>query len=332
MDTLLDILGLVVGIIVLAKSADVFVDGAASLARRCGLSPLLVGMIVVGFGTSFPEMTVSVIAAAKGSPEIALGNVYGSNIANICLILGLTALLSPIAVTKGMLKREIPVLIVICLLCGWLISDKDITRLDAGLMLLIFLGFLINNIIAEKRHAKESAANEEEEQKELSSLRKSLLQIIFGLGFLIGSSQLLVDCAVDLAILLGIPELVVGLTVVAIGTSLPELASSIAAIRKHEHDLALGNIVGSNFFNALIVVGLAGIVRPMSFVGKPGTNPISDVFYRDFPVMMAVTFLLMLFCIPWKRGSQAIINRAEGALLLLVYVAYTALLVSSSLK
>lgn len=321
----LSILGIVVALAVLAWSADVFVEGAASLARRCGLSPLLVGMLVIGFGTSLPELMVSLLSSLEGNPCISLGNAYGSNIANICLILGLTAVLCPITVGKGVLKRELPVLLFITFACGAMLLDGGISRLDSALMLALFFGFLINNIFVEKRNGGCDASSASEESS-VDSVFKSMLKIVLGLALVICSSHILVKCAVCVATKLGVPDLVVGLTVVAVGTSIPELASSIAAIRRREHDLALGNIVGSNFFNTLAVVGLAGIVKPMD--GGADTSSIRMALVRDFPVMTFVTVMLLLFCIPFKRGRPAVVFRSEGVALLLIYAAYIAFLVA----
>lgn len=323
----LSLLGLVVGLTILAKSADVFVDGSASLATRCGLSPLLVGMIVVGFGTSMPELTVSFLAALAGNPCIALGNAYGSNIANICLILGLTAAICPIVVGPNVLKREIPVLIGITIISGLLIMNGVISRVDALIMLIVFFIVLTGNILHEKANPQPA---EETKVEETVSLGKSLIKIVFGLLFLVASSQVLVKCAVYIAGALGVPDLVVGLTIVAIGTSLPELASSLAAIRRREHDLAIGNIVGSNFFNTLAVVGLAGVTKPM--VLESDSESIHMVLIRDYPLMIAVTIFLFLVCIPYRRGRQAVINRLEGVFLLLIYAGYLTYLVLESVS
>ena len=334
MEIILSLLGLAVGIALLVWSADVFVDGSAAFAKRCGMSSLLIGMIIIGFGTSMPEMLVSVLAALEGSPSIALGNAYGSNTANIGLILGLTAALSPVAVAKGVLRRELPVLIAITLVCGALLMDGTISRLDAVIMLVLFAGFLVNNIVRETK-APENGEGEGESEGEGGaakniSLKKSILMILVGLILLVVSSRLLVVCSVRIASALGVPDLVIGLTIVAIGTSLPELASSLAAIKKNEHDLALGNIVGSNFFNTLAVVGLACVITPMtSGVGK---DAVAAILHRDYPVLIAMTLFLLLCCIPLKKGTQAKIYRSEGILLLSAFIVYLGWLVYASMK
>lgn len=332
MEIILSLLGLAAGIALLVWSADVFVDGSAAFAKRCGMSSLLIGMIIIGFGTSMPEMLVSVLAAVEGSPSIALGNAYGSNTANIGLILGLTAAIAPIAVAKGVLRRELPVLIAITLICGALLLDGAISRLDAVIMLVLFAGFLVNNILREAKAPEEGEGEGEGEgwTAKNISLKKSILMILAGLTMLVVSSRLLVVCAVRIASALGVPDLVIGLTIVAIGTSLPELASSLAAIKKNEHDLALGNIVGSNFFNTLAVVGLACVISPMT--ADVGKDAVLAILHRDYPVVIAMTFFLLLCCIPLKKGKQAKIYRSEGILLLSAFIVYLGWLVYASMK
>ena len=327
MDLLLDFLGLAAGIAVLVWSADIFVGGSAALARRCGMSSLLIGMVVIGFGTSMPEMLVSVLAAAERSPSIALGNAYGSNTANIGLILGLTAALAPVAVAKSVLKRELPILIGVTLISYLLLFNGKITRLEAATMLVLFIGVMGFNIYTGKRQAEET---ETDADAKPVTLGKSLLMVAGGLVMLVGSSRLLVLCAIGIARFLGIPDLIIGLTVVAVGTSLPELASSLAAVRKREHDMVLGNIIGSNLFNTLAVVGLACVITPMT----DGTDreAVHAVIVRDFPTVAFMTLSLLLVCIPWKRGTKAIVNRMEGTFLLLVYLAYVGWLVRDALQ
>ena len=327
MDLLLDFLGLAAGIAMLVWSADVFVGGSAALARRCGMSSLLIGMVVIGFGTSMPEMLVSVLAAAERSPSIALGNAYGSNTANIGLILGLTAALAPVAVAKSILKRELPILIGVTLIGYLLLFNGKITRSEAAIMLVVFVGVTCFNIYTGKRQEEE---NDDDADVKPVSLGKALLMVVGGLILLVGSSRLLVVCAIGIARFLGVPDLIIGLTVVAVGTSLPELASSLAAVRKREHDMVLGNIIGSNLFNTLAVVGLACVITPMT----DGTDleAVHTVIVRDFPTVAVMTLSLLLVCIPWKRGTKAILNRPAGAFLLLMYLAYVGWLVRDALQ
>lgn len=312
--------GLIVGLALLAWSADVFVDNAARLARRCGLSPFVVGMFVIGFGTSLPEMMVSFLSALQGNPSIALGNAYGSNIANILLILGVTAVLRPLAVADDARRRDIPLLFSITLLAGALIANGAVSRGDALLMLAFFAAICARKAFDGKAKAADDDAPAPEPARPLWRL---LLGVAVGLAAVVGSSRLLVVSAVGLARALGVPDLIVGLTVVAIGTSLPELASSIAAISRREHDLALGNIVGSNFFNTLAVVGIAGAVRPID--GEEGAAVIGAVLRRDWPAMALATLLLLAFC-QRGRGRPASLGRWKGALFLILYLAYIAVL------
>ncbi|GAB6191107.1 calcium/sodium antiporter [Desulfocastanea catecholica] len=313
---------LVVGLALLVWSADLFVEGSASTARHFGMPPLLIGMVVIGFGTSAPEMVVSVIAASQGNPGLALGNAYGSNITNIALILGLTALISPIAVHSQVLRKELPILSAVTILAAWQIWDGQISRADALILLGVFTGLMVWTI-RQGLVAKGDILGGEvvlELQIHPMPIRRSIFRLIIGLVLLIVSSRMLVWGAVELARGFGVSDLIIGLTIVAIGTSLPELASAIVATRKGEHDLALGNILGSNLFNTLAVVGLAGVIHPMS-VGP-------EVFFRDMLVIAVLT--LSLFIIGYGfRGGGGRINRFEGAVLLCCYIGYTGYLTSA---
>lgn len=319
---LLPSLAIVVGLALLVWSADRFVDGASSTATHFSVPPLLVGMVIVGFGTSAPEMVVSTLAAAQGSPQLALGNAWGSNIVNIAVILGVTALVAPILVQSVILRKELPILIAITLLAGFLVWDGDLSRLDAWILLGVFAALMGWSIYEGMRGGSDALATETQNEMTAHAmpLSRSLMWVVLGLGFLVGSSQLLVWGAVQVAQSLGVSDLVIGLTVLAIGTSLPELASCVAAARKGEHDIALGNVLGSNLFNSLAVVGIAGAIAPMSIDG--------EVLSRDFPVMLALTLVLFVMC--WGfRGRQGRVNRVEGSLLLLAYAGYTTYLLST---
>ena len=266
---LLAIAAIIVGLLLLIWSADRFVDGAAATARHFGMPQLLIGIVIIGFGTSAPEMIVSALSALNGNPGIALGNAYGSNITNIGLILGLTALVLPLAVNSQVLKQELPILIFVTALSAFLIMDGDVLRLDAWILLgifFIYMGWTIWTGLSNRDDSLVHDVKEELQKQEYMSLAKALMWVVIGLALLMGSSQLLVWGAVKIAHYFGVSDLVVGLTIVAVGTSLPELASSIAAARKNEVDLAVGNIIGSNLFNTLAVVGLAGAISPM-YVG-----------------------------------------------------------------
>lgn len=318
------ILALVVGLVMLVWSADRFVEGSASAARYFGMPPLLIGMVIVGFGTSAPEMVVSALAALDGSPGIALGNAYGSNIANIGLILGVTALISPIMVHSTVLRKELPLLTLVTLLAIGLIADLDLSRLDAVVLLLVFGGLMAWTIYQGLQQKTDSLAKEVEAEtaEKAMPLKRAVFWLVAGLLLLIASSRILVWGAVEIAKIFGVSDMVIGLTIVAVGTSLPELASSVIAARKGEHDIALGNVLGSNLFNTLAVVGIAGMIHPFEVA--------PETLSRDMVVMGVLT--LSLFLIGYGfRGRQGRINRIEGAALLLAYVGYTAWLISTVL-
>lgn len=331
---ILPIVSVVLGLALLVWSADRFVDGAVGVARYCGMSTLLIGMVVVGFGTSAPEMVVSAISAMDNAPELALGNAYGSNIANIALILGVTAVISPVIVIRKALKRDLPVLIAVTAMSVFLVSDGSISRLDGVILLLVFAGVMGFNIVNEMRQkavAGSAVADDAEKQDgESLSLGKSVLWLVLGLALLVGSSRALVWGAVEIARALGVSDLLIGLTIVAVGTSLPELASSIAAARKGENDLAFGNIIGSNLFNTLLVVGIASTIAPMHTF-EP------SVINRDMPVMTVLTVLLLLFGLPVRKkrldaNGHRIgrINRLEGATFLAIYIGYIGVLIAQA--
>jgi cation:H+ antiporter len=232
--SLLPLLAILLGLIALVWSADRFVAGAASLARHFGMAPLLIGMLIVGFGTSAPEMLVSALASFEGASGIALGNAFGSNIANIGLIMGLTALLSPIAVHSNVLRRELPILLGVTVLVAVLLSNLMLSRLDALILLAVFAGLVFWSIRESRREKSDALAEEiEAEAANALPLRPAILWTIVGLALLIASSRLLVWGAVETATALGVSDLVIGLTIVAVGTSLPELASSIIAVRRN---------------------------------------------------------------------------------------------------
>ena len=327
---ILSIAAIVVGLILLVWSADRFVDGAVGVAQFFGMSTFLIGMLVVGFGTSAPEMVVSVLSALNDTPQLALGNAYGSNIANIALILGVTALIIPVVVKKEAMKRDIPILIAMTALTVLLLLDGNVSFVDGAILLLVFIGITAFNIFTEL-HAKHKRKNEESVKApaEKVSIVKSSLLLLAGLGLLIASSRMLVWGAINVAQALGVSDLLIGLTIVAVGTSLPELASSIAAARRGENDLAVGNIIGSNSFNTLVVVGIAAVITPIRAV-EP------EVLSRDLPIMSALTLLLFFICFPFfkskkfkarrNKHEQFGFGRIGGALFLSLYVAYLVLL------
>lgn len=313
---------IIAGLVLLVWSADKFVEGSATTANHFGMPPLLIGMVVVGFGTSAPEMAVSALAASQGNPGLALGNAYGSNITNIALILGITALMAPIAVHSQVMRKELPILILVTAFAGWQLWDGDLSRMDAVGLIVVFAGLLGWSIYQGTRQSADPMAQEMEAELKAHAmpLRSALIWLVVGLVLLIASSRILVWGAVDLATMFGISDLVIGLTIVAVGTSLPELASSIIAARKGEHDLALGNILGSNLFNTLAVVGIAGLIAPMAVA--------PEVLTRDLPVMAALTLVLCVFGYGFRGPGR--INRFEGIALLLAFVAYTVYLLAFS--
>lgn len=313
---------IIVGLVLLVWSADRFVDGAAATARHFGMPALLVGMVIVGFGTSAPELVVSATSALQGNPGLALGNAYGSNITNIGLILGITALVSPLVVRRRALLREVPILLAITGLVAIQLLDGTISRGDAVLMLVVFAAIMAWTIARGMRTAGQRTATPGGEDSTDFPLAKALLLLVVGLVVLIASSRMLVWGAVDIAQRFGVSDLIIGLTIVAIGTSLPELASSVAAARKGEHDIALGNVLGSNLFNTLAVVGLAGVLHPMS-VGP-------EVLSRDISVM--AVFAVALLVLGLRKSGHGTIGRSKGLLLLIGYLAYAGYLLWSAFQ
>jgi cation:H+ antiporter len=278
-------------------------------------------MVIIGFGTSMPELLVSAISSIQNNPGVAIGNAFGSNIVNIGLILGLTALIKPITVASVVVKKELPILLGATALAGLLALDRLLSRLDSVILLVLF-AFLIAWTIYSAQKSKGDALEREYEQ-ELSEHTmppvKAAFALLVGFVILIVSSRVLVWGAVGLAKAWGISDLIIGLTIVALGTSLPELASSLVAISRNEHDLALGNVIGSNLFNILAVVGLAGVIRPIELDAA--------VLLRDWSVMFALTLLALFMGIGIRRQGR--INRLEGLTLLSVYLAYIAYLAYS---
>jgi cation:H+ antiporter len=287
------------GFVLLVWSADRFVEGAAATAGHAGMPSLLIGMVIVGFGTSAPEMVVSAMAALDGNPDLALGNALGSNIVNTGLVLFGIGLAS-----------------------GLLFWGGALTRPEALLLLAGFFGLIGWSVVAALRGRGDSleADTVQELESHAMPLGRAIFWLIVGLVLLIVSSRILVWGAVTIAEALGVSDLIIGLTIVALGTSLPELAASVMAARKGEHDIALGNLVGSNMFNLLAVVGIAGVITPM-----PSLAP--EIMTRDWPVMMALT--AVLFVMAYGFRGEGRINRIEGALLVLAFVAYNIWLVTS---
>ena len=321
----LAVIAVLIGLAILVWSADIFIDGATTLANSLGVPSFLIGVVILGLGTSASEMVVSVLAALEGSPELALGNAYGSNIMNIALVLGTTALISPIIIHKSIVKRDLPLLLVITILAAWQLRDGQLSQSD-GITLLLGLGaVLIFQIVMNLRISRQedkkigSKNNEYYENKDRQSagIFRGLASLIIGMSILILSSRAIVWGAVELATFWGLSELIIGLTVVAVGTSLPELVASLSAARKGEHDMALGNIIGSNIFNTLGVVGLAALIAPIS------ADPI--ILSRDVLVMGLLTLLLVVLCV-FAYIQKRSFGRTSGAILLLFFIGYSILL------
>jgi cation:H+ antiporter len=322
--TLMTFVYLIAGLVLLVAGAEVLVRGAAKLAAQFGIPPLIIGLTVVAFGTSAPETAVSVQAALDGSGDLAIGNVVGSNIANVLFILGLTALIAPLIVSRQLIRLDVPIMIGASLLTFALAWDGSLSKLDGAILFAGIVAYTAFLIISSH---KQKPLEDDEFSKEFGldepvkpyAWAINLGLIIVGLVLLVSGSNFLVEGAVTLARTLGISELVIGLTVVAVGTSLPELATSVLAAIKGERDIAVGNIVGSNIFNLLCVLGLASLVSPQAI------SVAANALAFDFPVMIAVA----VACLPIFFAGYRI-NRWEGLLFLAYYVAYTVYLVLSS--
>ncbi|MDO6514169.1 MULTISPECIES: calcium/sodium antiporter [unclassified Neptuniibacter] len=308
------ILALISGLILLVWSADRFVIGAAATAKNFGMSPMLIGLTIVSFGTSAPEILVSFMASTSGAGDLAIGNALGSNIANIALVLGITALIAPLPVKSGVLKKELPLLLGVTILAGVLLFDLHLGQLD-GIILLVALAVCLYLFSRFQRNASKDSLVEEEEELPSLENRKAIFWLILGLVILALSSKLLVWGASEIAYSLGVSKLVVGLTIVAIGTSLPELAASVASALKNHHDIAIGNVVGSNIFNLVAVMAIPGLIAPI------GMDEI--VLQRDYVAMLGLTFLLLAFAL-WQKPPS--ISRFEGGILASAYAGYLILL------
>ncbi|MDG2089626.1 MAG: calcium/sodium antiporter [Gammaproteobacteria bacterium] len=314
-------LGIIGGIIGLVWSADRFVLGASSTARNLGVSTLIIGLTIVSFGTSAPEIVTSATAALQGAPELAIGNIIGSNIANIGLVLGLTALICPIVIPASLLKEELPVLLIVTIAALIIFQDLYLNWVDGAILLALLAAFTIFVLKIKTSLSKsDSHLKEDEEVSEFIadiSTIKSLGLMLFGLILLLISAKALVYGATGIALALGVSELVIGLTVVAIGTSLPELAASITSVLKGHHDIAIGNVVGSNILNLLLVLPVPAFLAPLEIDAV--------VFWRDGGFMLAMTLMLSVFLfLKIKSGKN--FGRFFGAVLMLLYLSYTAFL------
>ena len=316
---LLSILAVVVGLALLVWSSDRFVDGASAIAANLGMSPLIIGITIVGMGTSAPEMLVSGIASWQGNPSLGVGNALGSNIANIALILGVTALVAPLVISSGLIRLELPVLMVGMLVALVLILDGHLSFAD-GSILLTLLFVVMGILLYDATHARSSDALVAELADEVEAdvpLGTAVIWFLIGLVVLLVSARMLVWGAVNVATAIGVSDLVIGLTIVAIGTSLPELAASIVSARKGESDMAVGNVIGSNLFNLFGVMALPGLIAPAAL--PPA------VLTRDYPLMLALTAALFFMAFRFRASTTARrINRFEGLALIAVFFAYQA--------
>ena len=305
---------LILGLVFLIWSANYFIEGATVTAGHLGVPTLLIGIVIVGFGTSAPEMVVSAFSSYQGNPGLALGNAYGSNIANIALILGITALMSPIRVHSQVLRKELPILFAVTALAAIQIFDNDLTRTDALVMLITLAVIMVWSIRQGLSKKRDSLAADmtDELKAHAMPLKKAIIYLVAGLIVLVVSSRVLVWGAVDIATAMGISDTIIGLTIVALGTSLPELAASIAALRRGEHDLIVGNVIGSNLFNTLGVVGIASAIHPMTVA--------TEIINRDFFVMTLLTFALFAFAYRFKKDGR--LNRIQGGLFFIAYLSY----------
>lgn len=302
------------GLAGLAWSADRFVVGSSALARSLGVSVLLVGIVIVGFGTSAPELLVSGNAAWQGNPGLAVGNALGSNIANVALVLGVAALAAPLAIRSRILWQEVPLALVSMLVVGVVLYDLVLGRIESVLML-CFLGLFLAALVVRGRQERwdKLSLGLEHAIPAADSTTRSIIWTVVGLLVLLISSHVLVDGAVDIAHAFNVSELVIGLTIVAVGTSLPEAAAALASARNNEPDIAIGNVLGSNMFNMFGVIGVAGAIQPSAVD--------ADAMYRDWPVMTGVFVIFVVLAWSFRR-----INRIHGALFLAGYAAYLAYL------
>ena len=308
MDILWNLLMLALGFVLLVKGAEWFVDGAAGIANKFKIPQLIIGLTIVAMGTSAPEAAVSISAALKGSAEITIGNIVGSNILNILIILGLTAVITPVAVAKSTIRVDIPFMLAISILLLVQGLDGSVTLLDGIVLLVVFAGYLTYLVI----NARKNPEQLEEEQTKNQSIWMCLLWTAIGLVAIILGSNFSVDAASNIARILGLSERFIGLTIVALGTSLPELVTSVMAARKGNADIAIGNIVGSNIFNILFVVGLSSVIISV---------PFASAFIVDMIVAIGAGVLLWIFSLHKKK-----LIPIHGVVFLLAYAGYFAYL------
>ena len=306
---LINIVLLVMGLVVVLKGADWLTDGAVNIASRFGVSQMVIGLTIVAMGTSMPELCVSMVSALKGTPDLAVGNVVGSNTLNTLLIVGCSALVAPIMVKRSSVRRDIPFAVLASLLMLIFCLDGGIDRLDATLLFILFAVFMFVTVKYGKNEGTEAKTT-------AAPLGKATLLLVVGLVYLILGSNLFVDNASFIASTLSVSDAVIGLTIVAGGTSLPELATSMVSAKKGNSDIAIGNVIGSNVFNILMIIGVTGLVKPMHIKG---------ITSLDLIVMLASILLLWFFC----RTTYKV-KRWEGAVLAISYIAYLAWLIAQA--
>lgn len=304
---------LVIGFVLLVWGADKFVEGASALARKMGVSPLLVGLTIVAFGTSMPELAVSVTAALRGANEIAVGNVVGSNVFNLLVVAGLSAVICPLVMDKMLLRRDWPLSIFAAvLLLAAIAPDHVIARWEGAVLLVIFAVILSRQIKAALNDRAQLAAAEAEAAEMTKSPVLIWVNIVLGLACIVLGGQLAVNGATGIARMFGLSETLIGLTIVAIGTSLPELVTSIVAARKGQNEIAMGNVIGSNLFNILLILGVSAVITPI---------PVQATSITDCLFLIAIS---VVFYLPARKGK---LGRLPGAVMAAVYVAYTAYLI-----
>jgi cation:H+ antiporter len=298
---------LLVGFVLLIKGADFFVDGASSIAGKLKVPSLIIGLTVVSIGTSLPEAAVSISASLSGSNSISLGNVIGSNVFNLLMVVGVSSMILPIITDKDILKRDMPFNIGITIALLVMLLDGDLSRLDAAILLIVLAAYMVILIRSALKNRLEG------DNPKVYSWLKSIILSVVGAAAIIGGGNLVVESAKTIALNLGMGETLVGLTIVAIGTSLPELVTSVVAARKGDSGIAMGNVVGSCIFNILFILGMAGVISPMTADAS---------FFIDTAILIAISQLMLLFAFTKKKT-----DRVEGAICVLIYIAYTAYII-----
>ncbi|MHC4085016.1 MAG: calcium/sodium antiporter [Planctomycetota bacterium] len=309
MNTIWACLLLIGGLAILWKAADLLVAGAVGLAQQFGISPLIIGLTIVAMGTSAPEVAASIAAAVRGAGDIAIGNVYGSNIANLALVGGLVALIRPISIQKQTMRREIPAMLIVALMLWPVLHNLSLSRMEAVGLLAVFFALIWVTVQTAKQEAAAQQSNNTGTPEQHGT--KHIIFVVIGLAGLALGAEMTVRGAVVIGKQVGLSEAVIGLTIVALGTSLPELATCVVASIKAQHDISIGNLVGSNIFNTLLVTGTAGTIRPFVIVERLAAG-------SDYWIMIAVSAAFAIFAVVGKRT----ISRLAGSVLLVIYIVY----------